>query len=151
MKTNSFYPVIMTDRVQATSAFYTEHFGFEQVFEAEWYVSLKAGSGDSGNAYELAIIDYTHPTIPEAFRSQARGMILNFETDDVDAQYERLIRQAGLPLRQDMRDEDFGQRHFLTSDPNGILIDVIKIIPPSESYSSQYADEIWNAEEERRS
>jgi catechol 2,3-dioxygenase-like lactoylglutathione lyase family enzyme len=148
MKTNSFYPVIMTDKVQETSAFYVAHFGFETVFEADWYVSLKTG-GD-GAAYELAIIDYTHPTIPETYRTQARGMILNFETDDVDAQYERLIRQAGLPLHLDIRDEDFGQRHFLTSDPNGILIDVIKIIPPSESFGKQYSEEIWNAEEERQ-
>ena len=41
MEISSFYPVILTDQVAATAAFYTEHFGFEKVFEMDWYVSLK--------------------------------------------------------------------------------------------------------------
>ena len=63
---------------------------------------------------------------------------MNFEVDDVDAEYERLIKKAGLPLHLDIRDEAFGQRHFITSDPNGVLIDIITVIPPSEDFSSQY-------------
>jgi catechol 2,3-dioxygenase-like lactoylglutathione lyase family enzyme len=73
-----------------------------------------------------------------------RGLILNFEVDDVDAEYNRLIKEENLPLEQDIRDEDFGQRHFITSDPNGILIDIIKVIPPSEAESAQYAEDIWS-------
>ncbi len=106
MKISSFYPVVLTDRVAATSAFYVEHFGFEQVFEAEWYVSLKMSG--SGTPFELAILDAAHPTIPEAYRAKARGLILNFEVEDVDAEYERLIRKAQLPLEYDIRNEDFG-------------------------------------------
>ena len=41
MKVNSFYPVILTEQVAASSAFYIEHFGFDPVFKADWYVSLK--------------------------------------------------------------------------------------------------------------
>lgn len=132
MKTSSFYPVVMTEQVAATSAFYVEHFGFEVVFEADWYVSLKKES------YELAILDSIHGTIPEKFRTGVQGLFLNFEVEDVDAEYERLIRSAELPLHLDIRDEAFGQRHFITSDPSGVLIDVITVIPPSEEYSEQY-------------
>jgi hypothetical protein len=38
-----------------------------------------------------------------------------------------------------LRDEDFGQRHFITADPNGVLIDVIKPIPPSAEFAELYA------------
>ncbi|MFX4229610.1 MAG: hypothetical protein ACFHHU_17570 [Porticoccaceae bacterium] len=38
-----------------------------------------------------------------------------------------------------LRDEPFGQRHFITRDPNGVLIDVIKPIPPSAEFLAQYA------------
>ena len=38
-------------------------------------------------------------------------------------------------------DEPFGQRHFITADPNGVMIDVIKPIPPSAEFAAQYADE----------
>ena len=45
---------------------------------------------------------------------------------------------AGLPMLLPLRDEDFGQRHFITQDPNGVLIDVIKPIPPSAEFAAQY-------------
>lgn len=136
MKVNSFYPVILTEQVAASSAFYIEHFGFDPVFEADWYVSLK--NDQSIPPFELAVLDSTHTTIPAGFRQNTHGLILNFEVDDVDAEYERLIKKAGLPLHRDIRDEAFGQRHFITSDPNGVLIDIITVIPPSEDFSRQY-------------
>ncbi len=37
-----------------------------------------------------------------------------------------------------LRDEAFGQRHFITRDPNGVLIDIIKPIPPSAEFAQQY-------------
>lgn len=135
MKFNSFYPVIMTQDVASSKAFYTEHFGFEVVFDADWYVSLKAGEAP---AYELAILDATHATVPDDFQKVlAGGLILNFEVDDVDAEYTR-IQRANLPIHLDIRSEDFGQRHFITSDPNGVLIDVIKVIPPSSEFAAHY-------------
>ncbi|MDP4097281.1 glyoxalase/bleomycin resistance/extradiol dioxygenase family protein [Paenibacillus sp. P96] len=140
MKVSSFYPVILTDQVVGTAAFYVEHFGFEKVFEADWYVSLKM----SGNniPFELAILDSAHSTIPDRYRTRVSGLILNFEVDDVDAEYNRLIHEAKLPLELDIRSEDFGQRHFITSDPNGVLIDVITVIPPTHEFSNQYAKEL---------
>jgi len=141
MKISSFYPVILTDQVLVTAAFYIEHFGFEKVFEADWYISLKRTDNDM--AFELAILDAAHPTIPEPYRTTVKGMIFNFEVDDVDAEYERLIQRAKLPLELDIRSEEFGQRHFITADPNGILLDIITVIPPTEAFSSQYVDNIW--------
>jgi len=70
---------------------------------------------------------------------QARSLLLNFEVDDVDAEYQRAVAQ-GLPMLLALRDEDFGQRHFIVQDPNGVMIDVIQPIPPSEAFLSQYAE-----------
>lgn len=135
MRIHSLYPVIMTENVSSSKAFWTTHFPFAVAFDAEWYVSLKA---DQQPAFELALLDPDHPTVPEAFRGRfTGGMIINLEVEDVDAEYERL-RKRGLPMHLSLRSEDFGQRHFITSDPNGVLIDVIKIIPPSAEYASQY-------------
>ena len=142
MKCSSFYPVIMTEQVSKTAQFYRQYFGFEPVFETDWYVSLHIFR-DGQSAFELAILKSSHPTIPDAYRRQINGLILNFEVDDVNAEYERLISQEGLPLHLELRDEEFGQRHFMTCDPNGVLIDVIKIIPPSTTYSEQYHEKLW--------
>jgi catechol 2,3-dioxygenase-like lactoylglutathione lyase family enzyme len=150
INTNSFYPVIMTDRLEESATFYTQHFGFESVFAADWYVSLRMTQAKA--PYELALLDPSHPTIPTAFQNNiVQGLILNFEVDDVDAVYERLIVTENLPLHLAIRDEDFGQRHFITSDPNGVLIDVIKIIPPSETFSQQYSEQIWSSADPKES
>lgn len=138
MKLSSFYPVVMTRDVVGSKAFYTAHFSFHVSFESEWYVSLKANQEPP---FELALLNPDHPTVPATFRrALAGGLILNFEVADVDAEYERL-RSAGLPIHLELRSEDFGQRHFITSDPNGVLLDVITVIPPSAEYAAQYDTE----------
>ncbi|KIL74146.1 VOC family protein [Bacillus badius] len=142
MLVNGFYPVILTEKLEESSNFYETNFGFEPVFKSDWYVSLKMN--ESSVPYELAIISSTHKTIPSNYRKVVQGLILNFEVDNVDDEYERLIHSEKLPIIQDIKDEDFGQRHFITSDPNGILIDVIQIIPPNESYRSQFNEKIWS-------
>jgi catechol 2,3-dioxygenase-like lactoylglutathione lyase family enzyme len=141
MKTNSFYPVIMTENVALSSTFYTTHFGFETVYEADWYVSLRQTAGKV--PYELALLDASHPTIPPLYRKSVQGLILNFEVADADSEYKRLIQNEKLPLRLDIRDEEFGQRHFITSDPNGVLLDIIQIIPPSDTEGAKYVDQVW--------
>ncbi|MBB2974037.1 VOC family protein [Mesorhizobium sp. RMAD-H1] len=137
MKSTSYYPVIMTDDVAATAAFYHEHFRFEPKFESDWYVHLQSREDDGIN---LAVLDGTHETIPEAGRGRVCGLILNFEVDDVDCEYQR-AQEAGLPILQELRDEAFGQRHFITADPNGVLIDIIKPIPPTAEFAAQYNED----------
>lgn len=138
MKINSLYPVIMTSDVAASKTFWTTYFPFAVVFDADWYVSMKATQQPE---FELALLEPTHPTVPEAFRRAVTGgLIINVEVDDVDYEYERLC-QLGLPIYLPLRSEDFGQRHFITADPNGVLIDVIKVIPPTQEYASQYSVE----------
>ncbi|NOK63441.1 MAG: glyoxalase/bleomycin resistance/extradiol dioxygenase family protein [Chloroflexi bacterium AL-W] len=137
MQLDSFYPVICTAKVAETSAFYIEHFGFTHTFEADWYVSLQHIEQPQ---YQLAVIDHTHPTVPENFRKPVQGLILNFEVQDVDAEYQRLIKEVGLPAHVDLRSEDFGMRHFITSDPSGVMIDVITLIPPSADFAKQYVE-----------
>ncbi len=40
----------------------------------------------------------------------------------------------------DLKSEKWGQRHFITKDPNGLLVDVIQNVPPSEEFVQQYTD-----------
>lgn len=135
MNVTSYYPVIMTADVTASAAFYVKHFGFTPAFEADWYVHLVLPGNDAVN---LAILQGDHETIPEQGRGRVSGLLINFEVDDVDAIHDRLV-DAGLPILRSLRDEDFGQRHFITADPNGVLIDIIKPIPPKGAFVDQYA------------
>ncbi|MCP1167326.1 VOC family protein [Limimaricola litoreus] len=137
MKITQYYPVLMVEHVAEVSAFYRTHFGFRPCFESDWYIHLQSIEDDTVN---LAILDASHETIPaEARGSRAAGLILNFEVADVDAIHDALTA-ANLPILLPLRDEPFGQRHFITRDPAGVLIDVITPIPPSEAFAGQFAE-----------
>lgn len=56
----------------------------------------------------------------------------------MDAEWERLVTSEGLHPILELRSEDFGQRHFIVADPNGVLIDVITPIAPTAEYREQY-------------
>ncbi|MEP3045977.1 MAG: VOC family protein [Roseibium sp.] len=138
MKCSQFYPVLMTINVAETARFYQDNFKFKVMFEADWYVHLQSEEDGTVN---LAVLDQNYETIPEAKRGQGScGLLLNFEVDDVDAIYEA-TQHKGLPILLPVKDEDFGQRHFITQDPNGVMIDVIKPIPPSAEFLNQFAPE----------
>ncbi|WDR02966.1 VOC family protein [Devosia algicola] len=134
MKITSYYPVIMTNDVAGTVAFYERHLRFTPPFSSDWYVHLQSMDND---AVSLAILDGAHETVPPPVRGTASGLLLNFEVEDVDAVYGDMLK-AGLPMVRAIRDEDFGQRHFITQYPNGVLIDVVKPIPPSPEFAALY-------------
>lgn len=137
MKITGYYPVLLVDDVAASAAFYQSHFGFKSLFTSDWYIHLQQADHPNVN---LAFVSRTHETVPEGSRKSAAGMLINFEVDNPDEIYDRL-RAAGVPILRTLRDEDFGQRHFIVTDPNGVMIDVIKPIPPSAEYAAQYAAE----------
>lgn len=140
MHVNSFYPVLMSDHIATTRDFYVQHFGFQITFESDWYVSLKSAD----ERYELAFVAYNHETVVNAYQQPVAGLLLNFEVSDVDAEYQRLIIQDELPLKRELLSENFGQRHFMVADPNGVLIDIIQMIPPSGEYAEQYREDVWS-------
>ena len=138
MQVSSVYPVLMTNDVAGLSSFYREYFGFETSFEADWYVSLKT-EGD-GHYFQLAVVQEGHPSIPAGFSRPVAGLILNIEVDDARSEYERLVVSRRLSVKLDIRDEPWGQRHFMVADPSANLVDVIQIIPPTAEFLAQYTD-----------
>ncbi len=130
---NSSYAVLKTKKLEETAKFYEDFFEFERTYTSDWYVSLK------NKEHELAILLPDHETIPEKFRgiSTGREVILNFEVEDVDKIYKNFMEDNRI-IHLEIRDEPWGQRHFISEDPNGVALDVIKVIPPSEEFLKSY-------------
>ena len=126
---SAYYPLLQVKDVAETAAFYREVFGFATIFESDWYMHLRAPNGQ----HELAIIAHDHDTIPPAGRVPTAGLILSFEVADAAAEAKRFA-EKGIRIVQPLRDEVFGQRHFIASDPNGILLDVITPIEPDPAW-----------------
>lgn len=125
----SIYPVLMTTNAAASSRYFVDAFEFERVFDSDWYVSLRR------DAWELALVDATHETIPDGYRTPAAGVLLNIEVDDADLEYARLTAREDTEVVLTIRSEEFGQRHFIVVAPGGVLVDVIQSIPFTGAYA----------------
>jgi predicted enzyme related to lactoylglutathione lyase len=55
------------------------------------------------------------------------GLVLTIHVDDVDEAYAR-AKRLGAEITAEIRDEEYGQRHFLVVDPNGLLLNVMSTI-----------------------
>lgn len=133
MTLTSLYPVLMSDDVTVTAASFTDNLGFDTTFANDWYVSLVR------DGFELAVLAADHETIPDAYpRAAANGLLVNLEVEDVDAEYAELVGRRGMIPLLDIRTEGFGQRHFILRGPEGVLIDVITPIEPSEEIAADF-------------
>ena len=135
MTVSSIYPVLMATDVAAAASFFRDWFGFQSTFESDWYVSLRNG------AWELAVVDADHSTIPAGRGTPASGVLINLEVDDVDEYHRRLVVEGPLDELLSLRSEDFGQRHFIVAGPDGVLVDVITEIPPAPAYADGFVAE----------
>jgi catechol 2,3-dioxygenase-like lactoylglutathione lyase family enzyme len=122
----TFNAGIITAKMEATKAFYTETMGWRIDFENEFYLLLGAENGG-----QLSFLLPDHPTQAPLFQPAftGQGVYLTVEVSDVDAEYER-IKALGVPIAVELRDEEWGDRHFAIVDPNGIGVDIVTYSPP---------------------
>ncbi len=137
-KLSSYYPVISAENGPRLAQFFIEELKFEAVFSSDWYWHLSMPGRADVN---VAIVDCKHPSIPEAYRKPVQGLLLNFEMEDVSAYYEH-AQAKGWDVLLALRDEDWGQRHFIAATPEaGLMLDLIEVIPPSEAFLKNYHHE----------
>jgi catechol 2,3-dioxygenase-like lactoylglutathione lyase family enzyme len=119
-------PNICSDCLSATRDFYVELLGFQIQFDSDWYVQV---SSPDNPQLELGIMQRDHELVPPAFQSIPAGTFLTVVVDDVDAIYTKALERH-VPVIQAPRDEFYGQRRLLVSDPNGLLVDISSPILP---------------------
>jgi catechol 2,3-dioxygenase-like lactoylglutathione lyase family enzyme len=130
---NSF-PVFIVSDLQTAKAFYSENLGFGVAFENDWYLHLVSESG-----VQLGFLLPDQPTQPEIFHPAypGNGVIFSLEVDDADEAY-AFAQSRSLNIVLKLRSEEWGQRHFCVEDPNGIHLDIVQAITPSEEYQQGY-------------
>lgn len=133
MTTTGCFPVLLSSNVQEAAGFYQRYFELVPRFESDWYVQL----GHPSQAFELAVMTTQHESLPAAAQTPAAGVLLSFEVADAAAEHARLAR-LGADLVHGLRDEAWGQRHFMLRGPDGVLVDVIERIEPGPEYTAAY-------------
>jgi predicted enzyme related to lactoylglutathione lyase len=126
MKVLRIVPNMSSDRFEASRDFYLDIFDLVVSVElGSWYLQLMAPEEHSLN------VGFVEPG-NELFAGRAAppgeySLVLTIQVDGVDEAYAR-ARQRGAEIAMEIRDEDYGQRHFLVVDPNGLLLNVMSAI-----------------------
>ena len=124
MDIKSIYPVFIVRDIAKTRAFYLDNFEFEIRFELDWFLNLKHPSSE---AFRLVFVRSGHESVPAFYEGETKGFALDLEVADAAAEFERL-NSLGVRIIQELRDEPFGERHFVVADPDGILINITQNI-----------------------
>jgi len=120
---------IITDKIQETKDFYIKSLNFGVSFENEFYLLLHTPNHQA----ELSFLLPNHPTQNPFFHQayNGRGMYLTIEVENVDEYYNK-IKNQGIEIKVDIRDEPWGDRHFSIQDPNGIGLDIVTYKDPNQ-------------------
>lgn len=130
MKIKRVDTTISTYKLQESKDFYMKYFGFQLVYESDWYIELvTANEPVNGISFTIAQRD-----VGEIFNG--KGIIISFEVDNVDAEFARL-KAEGLQI-QDIQDKPWGERSFVVNDPNGVHIYIYNLIPATPEYQQIY-------------
>lgn len=137
IQTNNAFTVYAVENLAAAKTFYSDHFNFEVAFENEWYLHLVSETG-----VQIGFLLPNQPTQPSIFQKpyNGNGVIFSLEVEDADAAYAEAEANA-LKIVLELRSEDWGQRHFCIEDPNGIHIDIVEAVAPTEEYQQSYVIE----------
>lgn len=126
--------------LNASRDFYMRLFELNVVFECGWYAALAEPKDQS---FQLGLVLPDHRSVPAGFGLGAAGVLVTVEVDGVEATHERAVAM-GCAIVVPVRDEEFGQRHFMTVDPAGVLVDVVTQIPPTTGFLREVA--LWRRE-----
>lgn len=118
---------IITEKLKETKEFYMQMLDFGVTFENEFYILLHTPNKEA----EISFLLLNHPSQKPLFHQpfQGKGMYLTIEVEDVDKVYQEL-KNKGVKIEIEIRDEPWGDRHFAIQDPNGISIDFVKYSEP---------------------
>jgi uncharacterized glyoxalase superfamily protein PhnB len=121
MRVTSTAVSLTVDDVEASTAFLADHFGFTTRMAAPGFASLARDDSDLHVVFLRRGIE----VLPEDVRDQrAAGVIVALVVHDVDAELARLTGE-GVPITMSLRQEDWGERLFQVTDPNGVVIEIV--------------------------
>lgn len=118
---------LTVDDVAASRDFFVTHFGYAQVMAADGFVSLSREDA----AVDLVLLQRGIPVLPVEQRDQrASGLIVVFTVTGIEEQ-ERRLRAEGVTITMPLREEPWGERLFLVTDPNGVVVELVEWVTPA--------------------
>ena len=126
MKVIRIVPNLASEAFEATRDFYRDLFDLVVSVELEdWYLQL---APESDTTLNIGFVKPDHELFAGRTASpRTYGVVVTIHVDDVDEAYRR-ARRRGAEIAAEIRDEEYGQRHFLLVDPNGLVLNVMSTL-----------------------
>jgi predicted enzyme related to lactoylglutathione lyase len=126
MKVIRIVPNLSSEAFVASRDFYIALFDLVVSVELDdWYLQLMP---ESDTTLNIGFVKADHELF--AGRTASSGpyrVVLTIHVDDVDEAYKR-AKRLGAEIVAEIRNEDYGQRHFLVVDPNGLVLNVMSTL-----------------------
>jgi uncharacterized glyoxalase superfamily protein PhnB len=115
------------DDPEASAAFLERHLGFERQMNADGFVSLSRQDAGSNLIFLRTGLSTFKPQAMAGAR--ATGLLVVFEVDDIDAEYERMTAD-GVEMTTPIETEEWGERFFQVTDPCGVVVQLVQWVGP---------------------
>ncbi|WP_417323298.1 VOC family protein [Erythrobacter aureus] len=126
------YTIMYVENVADSLAFYERAFGLTRGLLHEGGDYGELVTGETKLAFSSVRLMRQLGKSPAPANPDAPVFEIAFETDDVAAALEK-AKEAGAIVKQDVRDEPWGQTTAYTADPNGYLVEICSPVAPSGS------------------
>lgn len=120
----AMFPVMVAADLAELKAFYETYFGFNTVFfDAGFYLHLV--SPTSGAQLGFLVPEHaSQPQFLHALMSQ-QGYVISLEVANAPDAF-KVAQKENLTIAMDLKEEVWGQVHFIIQDPAGFYIDIVQ-------------------------
>ncbi|MFE1593795.1 VOC family protein [Nocardia sp. NPDC058705] len=108
---------------QTSARFLIDHLGFTEKMAADGFVALSRADAGMDVIYLRTGLGSFKPA--RIAGSAGEGLLIVFVVDDIDREYDRL-RAEGVPIETPIETEEWGERYFQMTDPNGVVIQLVQ-------------------------
>lgn len=120
----AMFPVMVTPKLDAVKQFYEAVFGFNAVFyDPNFYLHLVSPNTGAQLGFLLPGHDsqpaFLHPIMP------ADGYVISLEVKDAAQAYAE-AKIMNLNIVMHLKEEVWGQIHFMLQDPAGFRVDIVQ-------------------------
>lgn len=123
---DAMFPVMVTLNLESVKQFYETVFGFNAVFyDPSFYLHLASPTSGA----QLGFLLPNHVTQPEFLHPvmSRDGYVISLEVKDATKAYSEALRM-NLDVAMELKQEKWGQIHFMLQDPAGFRVDVVQHI-----------------------
>jgi uncharacterized glyoxalase superfamily protein PhnB len=126
---DAMFPVMVAENLEAMKQFYETVFGFKTVFyDTNFYLHIISPN----NSIQLGFLLPNLVSQPEFLHSvmSSEGFVISLEVKNAALAYSE-AQKMNLTLIMDLKQEEWGQIHFMIQDPAGFSVDIVQHLEPT--------------------